>query len=75
MRRLIGLLSTGLLAFALLVGVSFTSPYPVSAATIAPTTTCSNGVDNTPGLGLICEVTVNNTITASGGSASVTVRE
>ena len=45
------------------------------AATIAPTTTCSNGVDNTPGLGLICEVTVVNTITASGGSATVTVRE
>ncbi len=48
---------------------------PADAATIAPTTTCSNGVDNTPGLGLICEVTVVNTITASGGSATVTVRE
>ena len=48
---------------------------PAHAATIAPTTTCSNGVDNTPGLGLICEVTVVNTITASGGSATVTVRE
>jgi hypothetical protein len=45
------------------------------AATIAPTTTCSNGVDDTPGLGLICEVTVVNRITASGGSAQVTVRE
>ena len=48
---------------------------PVAAATIAPTTTCSNGVDDTPGLGLICEVTIENTITASGGSAEVTVRE
>ena len=37
------------------------------AATAAPTTTCSNGVDNTPGLGLICEVTIVNTITGSGG--------
>ena len=46
-----------------------------TAATIAPTTTCSNGVDNTGGLGLICEVTVVNSITASGGSAVVTVRE
>jgi hypothetical protein len=46
-----------------------------SAATIAPTTTCSNGVDNTGGLGLICEVTIANTITPTGGSATVTVRE
>jgi hypothetical protein len=48
---------------------------PVAAATIATTTTCSNGVDETPGLGLICEVTIVNTITGSGGTASVTVRE
>jgi hypothetical protein len=46
-----------------------------AAATLAPTTTCSNGVDNTPGLGLICDVTVVNTITSTGGSATVTVRE
>jgi hypothetical protein len=46
-----------------------------SAATLAPTTTCSNGVDDTPGLGLICQVTVVNTMTRSGGSARVTVRE
>ena len=31
------------------------------AATAASTTTCSNGVDNTPGLGLICQVTIVNT--------------
>lgn len=59
---------------ALLVAASLIVA-PASAATIAPTTTCSNGVDNTGGLGLICEVTVTNTITASGGTASVTVRE
>lgn len=46
-----------------------------SAATLAPTTTCSNGVDDTPGLGLICQVTIVNTITTSGGTAKVTVRE
>lgn len=75
MRRLLSLLSTGLFAVALLVGVTLTSAPPASAATIAATTACSNGVDNTGGLGLICEVTVNNTITADGGSAEVTVRE
>jgi hypothetical protein len=46
-----------------------------TAATIGPTTTCSNGVDDTPGLGLICQVTVANRFTASGGTARVTVRE
>lgn len=48
---------------------------PVSAATLAATTTCGNSADNTGGLGVICEVTIVNTITASGGSANVTVRE
>ena len=66
----------GLIALALLAPVSVFATLPVSAATtIAATTTCSNGVDNTGGLGLICQVTVVNTITASGGSATVTVRE
>ena len=69
-RSLAALFTSGLL---LLGSLAFTSG--ATAATIAPTTTCSNGVDNTPGLGLICEVTVVNTITASGGSAEVTVRE
>lgn len=75
MRRLLSLLSTGLFAAALLVGVTLTSASPASAATIAATTACSNGVDNTGGLGVICEVTIGNTITAGGGSATVTVRE
>ena len=60
-------------AFLLLGSLGFASP--ASAATLAATTTCSNGVDDTPGLGLICQVTIINTITASGGSATVTVRE
>ena len=39
---------------------------------LASDATCSNGVDNTPGLGLICEITIDNTITPTGGSAVVT---
>src|SRR6478752_3587427 len=45
------------------------------AATAASTTTCSNGVDDTPGLGLICEVTIVNRITGSSGTSKVTIRE
>ena len=70
MRRSLILIAGGLL---LLASLGLTSG--VAAATIAPTTSCSNGADNTGGLGLVCEVTVVNTITATGGSASVTVRE
>ena len=65
----------GLIAFALLAPISMIATAPVSAATAAATTTCSNGVDNTPGLGLICEVTIVNTVTGSGGSAKVTIHE
>ncbi len=75
MRRQLTVPLTGLFGFALLAAASFVAISPASAATIAPTTTCSNGVDNTPGLGLICETTIVNTITPSGGSASVTIRE
>jgi hypothetical protein len=71
LRRSLAVLFTS----ALLLFASLALATGVTAATIAPTTTCSNGVDNTPGLGLICEVTVVNTITPSGGSATVTVRE
>jgi hypothetical protein len=75
MRRALSLLASGLLAFTVLISGSLAPMATVSAATIAPTTTCANGVDNTPGLGVICEVTVVNTITPTGGSATVTVRE
>jgi len=71
MRRSI---STLLAAGLLLVG-SLALATEATAATIAATTTCSNGVDDTGGLGLICQVTIVNTITASGGSAKVTVKE
>src|SRR5450756_2881881 len=72
MRRFLAILLSGGL---LLLGPLALAGGASAATTIAPTTTCSNGVDNTPGLGLICEVTIVNTITASGGSAKVTVRE
>ena len=77
MRRPIAFLFTGVFIAALVTAVSLTTTAaPTSAATtIAPTTTCANGMDNAGGLGLICEVTVINTITGSGGSAAVTVRE
>jgi hypothetical protein len=71
MRRSLAIIISGGL---LLLG-SLTFASGAAAATIASTTTCSNGVDNTGGLGLICQVTIVNTITASGGSARVTVRE
>ena len=46
-----------------------------SALTIAATTTCGNSLDNAGGLGVICEVEITNTITTTGGSAVVHVRE
>lgn len=58
-----------------LLGASLAVQAPVAAATLAATTTCGNSADNTGGLGVVCEVTIANTITASGGSATVTVRE
>jgi hypothetical protein len=64
------LLSAG----ALLLG-SLALAGGVAAGTAASTTTCSNGVDDTAGLGLVCQVTVVNRITASGGSATVTIHE
>jgi hypothetical protein len=70
------IISRSLVALALLVPAALMTAAPAAAATIiAATTTCSNGVDNTGGLGLICQVTVVNTITATGGSARVTVHE
>lgn len=75
MRRPFPILVSTFVALAILTAGSLAPVPPASAATLAATTTCSNGVDNTPGLGLICEVTIANTITATGGSATVTVRE
>ena len=73
MRRPFGILVSGLLAVALLMAGLLAAG--ASASTIAKTTTCSNGVANTGGLGLICQVSIANTVTAHGGSARVTLRE
>jgi hypothetical protein len=75
MRRSFRFLSSGLLALSLLVAGVLAAAPAASAATVARTTTCSNGVDNTGGLGLICQVSIANTFSASGGSSRVTVRE
>ena len=65
-----------LLAGGLLLLASLSIAGGVSAATsVGPTTTCSNGSPNTPGLGLICQITVVNRITTHGGTAKVVVRE
>jgi hypothetical protein len=66
---------TILLAGAFLFLASFALATSADAATIGATTSCSNSVDDTPGLGLICQVTITNTITSTGGSAHVVVRE
>ncbi len=71
MRRSVAILLTGTL---LLIGsLAFASG--ATAATFGTTTQCSNGVDDTPGLGLICQVTITNTFTGGGGRATVTIRE
>ena len=77
MPRPLTLIFRSLCAFALLVPVSLIASSPVAAVhTIAPTTTCQNDyLTDVDGLGVICEVTVVNTITATGGSATVTVHE
>lgn len=68
-------LAIALTAAALLLG-SLSIAGSVSAATkVAPTTTCANGMDNSGGLGLICQVTIVNTIRASSGTSRTTVRE
>jgi hypothetical protein len=72
MRRPTAFLMSGLFALALLGAGSLAPVAPVSAATLAPTTTCNNGFGNG---GAVCEVTVVNTITPAGTSGVVTVRE
>ncbi len=71
MRRALVILAGGLL---LLGSLGFATG-AMAANTAAATTTCANGMDNAGGQGLICEVTIVNVITASGGSARVTIRE
>ena len=75
MRRALSLTFSGIFAISVLAAGLLFVTSPVSAATLARTTACSNDVDNSGGLGLICEVSIFNTYTAGGGSAKVTVRE
>ena len=75
MRRPITFLVASLFALGLLSTSSLVGVAPVAAGTIAPTVSCSNNVDTTPGLGLICRVTIVNTITSGGGTAEVRIRE
>jgi hypothetical protein len=71
MKRSLGILFAG----ALLLLGSLALAGGASAATPGPTTRCSNGVNNSGGLGLICRVTIINRITGSGGTSKVTIRE
>jgi hypothetical protein len=75
MRRLLSLVFPSLFVVALLAAASFITTSPASAGSFGSTVTCNNALGNGGGEGLVCEVTVVNTITPSGGSAVVTVRE
>jgi hypothetical protein len=72
MHRPLRLLVAGLAAFSVLWAASLIITVPAAAVVIAPTVTCNNGLGNG---GAVCETTVVNTITPSGASAVVTVRE
>ena len=65
----------GLAVLALLVPVSVMTAAPVAAAPLAATGACATGVGNAGGQGIICEVTIVNSITSTGGSATITVHE
>jgi hypothetical protein len=75
MRRPLSLLLRGLAAFALLAPVSVITTMPVSAAPLSAAGACNTGIGNAGGQGIICEVTIVNTVTTTGGSAVVTVHE
>ena len=68
-------LAISLTAAALLLGLLSITGSVSAATNVAPITTCANGMDNTGGLGMICQVTVVNTITPTGGRSTTTVRE
>ena len=72
MHRPLRLLFSGLAAVSLLTAASLFVTAPAKAVVISPTVTCNNGLGNG---GAVCETTVVNTITPSGASAVVTVRE
>jgi hypothetical protein len=65
----------GLAVVALLVPASVVTAAPVAAAPLAATGACATGIGNAGGQGIICDITIVNTITGTGGSATVTVHE
>jgi len=67
----------GLVAFALLATAATFGASPVAAShAIGTATSCQNNyLTDVAGLGIICHVTVVNTINATGGSATVTIHE
>jgi hypothetical protein len=76
MRSLSKNLVRSLLAFALLAPAAFVGgASPVSAAALGATGACATGAGNGGGQGIICEVTIVNTINATGGFATVTVHQ
>ncbi len=62
-------------AVAAETGKSVVTTAPVSAAPLAASGACATGIGNGGGQGIICEVTIVNTITSTGGSAVVTVHQ
>jgi hypothetical protein len=75
MRYQFRFLFRALAALALIAPVSLITTLPVSAAPLSATGACATGTGNAGGEGIICQVTIVNTVTASGGSAVVTVHE
>jgi hypothetical protein len=76
MHRSIGYVSRVLIALALLAPLSVIAVTPAAAAhLLAATTTCNNAVGGGGGQGVICEVTIANTFSPTGGSATVKVHE
>jgi hypothetical protein len=76
MRPLSMFLVRGLVAFALLAPAALVGgASPVSAAAFSATGACATGIGNAGGQGIICDVTIVNSITTTGGSATVKVHE
>jgi hypothetical protein len=74
-RRHFKLLLPGLAALAMLGPVTLLSNARAIAESLTSVGACATGVGNAGGEGIICEVTIVNTITAAAGSAVVTVHE
>lgn len=62
-------------AVAAQTGTSLVKSEPAAAAPLAASGACATGIGGGGGQGIICEVTIVNTITSTGGSAVVTVHQ